>query len=223
MVIWLFQRHVLLTLCTPPPDAATGSKGMLEPDVILPVANLTLTTSNMNKLSQRGRWPRSSRASQSPGLTHTRSLTHTRDEHEQARTGVLCRLDRSVYCILYNSVKGGRERLVSLPVSRMTYLTSAGGKHTQHHFPVRMATRRPCLAVFCMRGTQRPAFHFNIRPDHARPSNAPLHNNKELFALLCLRTFPGLFLSLDLFPFSLSISLLSCHFTGLGKLNFSSG
>lgn len=137
MVIWLFQRHVLLTLCTPPPNAATSSKGMLESDVILPVANLTLTMSNMNKpdkLSQRGRWPRSSRASQSPGLTHTHSDTRARRTRASAKR---CALPSRQVSVLYtvHSVKGGRERLVTLPVSRMTYLTSAGGKHTQQSFP----------------------------------------------------------------------------------------
>lgn len=89
-----------------PPDALHAAaqrclrvvRACWEPDVILPIANLTLTMSNMKgreRLSQRGRSPRSSRASQSPGLTQT----------------TLCAVP----------LCQGRERLVSLPVSRMTY------------------------------------------------------------------------------------------------------
>lgn len=73
-----------------PPDALHAAaqrclrtvRAMLEADVILLIANLTLTMSNMKKLSQRGRPPRSSRASQSPGLTRTLGA------HEQAPTGL---------------------------------------------------------------------------------------------------------------------------------------
>lgn len=113
---------------------------------------------------------------------------------------------RRVLYVLYHSVKGGRERVsFHCPSTAMT----AG-------WPLREESTAsiisPCawqpdalVLLSLVRDRECPPSTSRSEQVTLVPSKAPLHDNKQLFALLCLRSFLGLFL----FP------LLSFHFSPL--------
>lgn len=179
---------------------------MLEPDVILPVANLTLTMSNMNKLSQRGRWPRSSRASQSPGLTHTRSLTHKTHTRASANRCALPSRQVSVlYTVSLCQGRAGASRFIARLQNDIPKL--CGKEAHSASFPRAHGNQTPLSCyLLCERDSEA---RFPLQ-DQTRPRSSIERALAQQQGAVCVTLSAHLPWPLS---FSSSVSILSFHFS----------